>query len=509
LEKELTDITKKSSYVFLGKIIGVIFGLIMNLIIARLYGAELYGRFIYIYTFLSFFPSLTSLGLRNGLIYFIPKYTTNEDTEKRNTLITNTFILTTILSIIVITIIYLNSEFISTNLLNNQELSPLIKIMSPLIILLTLNTISQGVFRGKMEIKDFIIGKDLLMPSIKLLVITVLYFLGLKIEGLILGYYIGFIVSVVYYLVKIILNNNIKLKDVKLKNRKLIYSTFKFSLPLFLTGFLAFFVNKTDTFMIGYFLGDAEVGIYNIALRIGTMSSFVLVAFNTTFAPMISNLYEQNKMKELASIYKIITKWILTINLITFSLFVLFSNEIMMFFGDDFSAGANALIFIGIGQIVNVIVGPAGYLNIMTGKPKYELYNNFIVLITNITLNYMMIPIYGINGAAIASAISVGFINVIRLILVYKELSIHPYSTLYFKAITSILISFIISKILNSVLNIFWIMQVIIVGVFMIFLFIIIYYNLGLSDEDHFILNKIKNKVLSLKKNVINFISLE
>jgi O-antigen/teichoic acid export membrane protein len=500
LEKELTDITKKSSYVFLGKIIGIIFGLIMNLIIARLYGAELYGRFIYIYTFISFFPSLTSLGLRNGLIYFIPKYTTNNDKEKRNTLITNSFILTSVLSVIVIIVISLNSDFISANLLNNSELSPLIKIMSPLIILLTLNTISQGVFRGKMEIKDFIIGKDLLMPSIKLVVVTVLYFLGLRIEGLILGYYIGFIVLIVYYLVKIILNNNIKFKDVKLKNRKLIYSTFKFSLPLFLTGFLVFFVNKTDTFMIGYFLGDADVGIYNIALRIGTMSGFVLTAFNTTFAPMISNLYEQDKMKELASIYKIITKWALTINLIAFSLFVLFSEEIMLFFGQEFTSGAYALIFIGVGQIANVMVGPAGYLNTMTGKPQYALYTNIIVLILNITLNYLMIPIYGINGAAIASALSVSIANIIRLILLYKNLHIHPYKRSYLKVIFSVIVSLFISKTFTFIFELYWIIELILITSIFITSFLSSIYFLGLSDEDLFIINKFKSKFFNLIK---------
>jgi len=496
LEKELTDITKKSSYVFLGKIIGVIFGLIMNLVIARLYGAKLYGRFIYIYTFISFFPSLTSLGLRNGLIYFIPKYTTNNDNENRNTLIINSFILTSLLSIIVIFIISLNSDFISANLLNNSELSPLIKIMSPLIILLTLNTISQGVFRGKMEIKDFIIGKDLLMPSIKLVVVTVLYFLGLRIEGLILGYYIGFIVLIVYYLFKIILNNNIELKNVKLKNRKLIYSTFKFSLPLFLTGFLAFFVNKTDTFMIGYFLRDADVGVYNIALRIGTMSGFILTAFNTTFAPMISNLYEQDKIKELASIYKIITKWILIINLIAFSFFILFSNEIMLFFGKEFTAGAYALIFIGMGQIIRVAVGPAGYINTMTGKPRFELYNNFIVLILNVILNYMLIPIYGINGAAIASAFSVAIANLYRLIMVYKYLKIHPYNSSFIKVLLSVFLSLFISIGLNSLIDIWWIANMIIVSLTFITLFSGIYYKLGFSEEDIFILNKLRNKFL-------------
>lgn len=501
MEKELTDITKKSSYVFAGKIIGIIFGLIMNLVIARLYGAELYGRFIYIYTFISFFPSLTSLGLRNGLIYFIPKYTTNNDKEKRNTLISNSFILTSLLSVVVIILISLNSDFISTNLLNNSELSPLIKIMSPLIILLTLNTISQGVFRGKMEIKDFIIGKDLLMPSIKLVVVTVLYFLGLRIEGLILGYYIGFIVLVVYYLVKIILNNNIKFKDVKLKNRNLIYTTFKFSIPVFLKGFIAFFVNKTDTFMIGYFMQDASVGIYNIALRIGTMSGFILTAFNTTFAPMISNLYEQNRLDKLESLYKVITKWILAVNLIFFSMIILFSEEILFVFGKEFVVGSFALIFISIGQIANVVVGPAGYINTMTGKPKYELYNNFIVLILNIILNYILIPVYGIGGAAVASAISVGTVNFLRLFLVYRDLKIHPYNKDYIKLILSVIFTLSLAFGLNYLLNIYWIFKIVIIILVYILCFVGVNYLFGFSDDDLFLFNKVKKKLLRGVKN--------
>jgi O-antigen/teichoic acid export membrane protein len=501
LEKELTDITKKSSYVFLGKIIGVIFGLIMNLVIARLYGAELYGRFIYIYTFISFFPSLTSLGLRNGLIYFIPKYTTNDDTEKRNTLISNSFILTSLLSIIVITIIIFNSDFISSNLLNNSELSPLIKLMAPLIILLTLNTISQGVFRGKMEIRDFIIGKDLLMPSIKLVVVTALYFLGLRIEGLIVGYYIGFIVLIVYYLIKIVLNNNLKFKEFKLKNKKLIYSTFRFSLPVFLSGFLGFFVSKTDTFMIGYLLGNSDVGVYNITLRVGTMSGFVLTAFNTTFAPVISNLYSNNQIERLESIYKVITKWIFSITLIAFLLITIFSTEIMMFFGQEFKIGAYALIFIALGQIANVIVGPAGYINTMTGNPRYSLYNNFIVLFLNIAMNYMLIPLMGINGAAIATAVSVLIANFIRLFFVYSKLKIHPYSVDYFKITLAIFLSYFISNFINQFLinTMHDLIVILIITIIFFSLFSVFYYIFGISKEDKFILNKMKKKITSFK----------
>jgi O-antigen/teichoic acid export membrane protein len=227
------------------------------------------------------------------------------------------------------------------------------------------------------------------------------------------------------------------------------------------------------------------------------MSGFVLTAFNTAFAPMISNLYEQDKMKELSSVYKIITKWILTINLIAFSFFILFSDEIMLFFGSEFIAGAYALILIGVGQIANVMVGPAGYMLTMTGNPQYSFYINFIVLFLNISLNYFLIPFYGINGAAIASSLSIGLTNIIKLVLVKVKIGTHPYNFSYIKVILanglSLLLAILVDDYLYNKIHLY--LRFLCVSSLFLICFFGIFYLLGFSDEDKFIIKKLHNKL--------------
>ena len=96
---------------------------------------------------------------------------------------------------------------------------------------------------------------------------------------------------------------------------------------------------------------------------------------------------------------------------------------ILGLFGNEFKTGASALIFLTIAQFINAFTGSVGYILQMTGYQKY--YQNVIFLgtIINIVLNYILIPIWGIAGAAIASATSMFFWNLLFTLKVKKILN--------------------------------------------------------------------------------------
>ncbi|ACL71030.1 flippase [Halothermothrix orenii] len=499
MEEELLDVTKKSGVVFIGRIIGVLFGLVFNFIVARYMGAEAYGRFMYVYTFISFFPIITRFGLDQGLVSFLPPLVDDNKVEERNGLITSSILFTLITGFVLSTIIITNSKFIATNILNSPELVDLIRYSTPLLILLAFTQLSRGIFRGIGIIKYFVQGQNILTPIVKIACIITFSFLGFKIYGILISFYISLGLTSLYLFYKILKMGF--LSSIKSINHGLLKDVFRFSFPLLLTGLLGFLINRIDTFMIGYFLSDDKVGIYNIALRIGTMSSFILIAFNTMFAPMISSLHHKGEMDKLAAMYKIITKWILAINLVAFSIILLFNRDIMHLFGKEFIAGSTALVLISIGQVVNAGVGSAGYINVMTGHPHYELYTNILVVGMNVTLNYALIPNYGINGAAVASLISVSLTNIIKLLLVYKDHKIHPYNFDYFKVVGSVTISFMLVYYLNNIIQIFWLIKLLLLTFLFFVMTAIIYYFIGgLSTEDLLVLKKLVGKLYYRKK---------
>ncbi|MCF8008979.1 MAG: flippase [Halanaerobiales bacterium] len=494
IDRELKDITKKSGIVFIGKIISTIIGFFFSLMAARFMGAEVYGKLTYTFTIIILLSVFTRLGLTQGLVQFVSKLT-EQNKEERNSLVTFSIFIVTLISIIFTFFLYKYSNYVAVNILNNKDLSILIKIMSPLIIFLSLNGLSTGIYRGIKTIRYNVFG-SILFSSIKLLLVIIFGYMGFKIYGLALTYHISIIITVIYLYYKI--------KKLKLigKISKTYFSSYidilKFSYPLLMSGLLHFFINKIDIFMIGYYLSSTDVGVYTIALKVGTLTSFVLFSFNTIFAPNIASLYHNEKMSKLKKLYQVITKWIFAINIFVFSLILLLSKDIMTVFGPEFIIGATALILVAIGQVVNAGVGTAGSVNVMTGYPKSELYISIVVFVINISLNYILIPIYGINGAAIASLISVAVMNFMRLYILYKRLDFLPYTKDYLKNIYSTIISFTICYILVPHINTHYFLRLLIIGSIFTVINIISNYYFGFSKEDKLIFKSVLNKIKNI-----------
>ncbi|WP_279401834.1 hypothetical protein [Piscibacillus salipiscarius] len=82
--------------------------------------------------------------------------------------------------------------------------------------------------------------------------------------------------------------------------------------------------------------------------------------------------------------FKTITKWVVTVNLLAFGLILLLNEEIMLVFGYEFLFGSTALVLVAIGQVVNAGVGSAGQFLTMTGHPFLTMIINFMTVILNI-----------------------------------------------------------------------------------------------------------------------------
>jgi len=498
INKELVDITKKSGIVFLGRVFSTIFGFLFSLAAARLMGADVYGKLMYVTVIITMLSLVTKLGLTQGLVQFISRFTENNRIEERNSIISFSFLLVSVFSIILSVILFIFSDFIALNIFNNQKLASLLKVMSPILILLSLIELTPGIFRGLKIVKYQVLGRDLIQSFIRLIMVLILGYLGYKIYGLVAAFYLSMAFSLLYLFYKVYdlnLFGKIKCKFITSYKEILIFSA-----PLLISSILHYSISKVDIFMIGYFLNTSSVGIYTVALKIGTLTNFLLFSINSMFAPNITTLYYNNQMVKLEKLYQVITKWVLGINLSVFFLFIILSKEIMNVFGTEFIIGWIALILITAGQVVNAGVGSAGLINVMTGYPKSELYVSIIVFVINVTLNYFLIPIYGIEGAAFASLISIGVMNLLRLYILYNRLEILPYNKKYLHVIYSAIIAFIIGYIINSYIDLHYLLHILVIGFIFTAIDIFANWQFGLEEDDIMILNKIKEKLLKNKK---------
>jgi len=197
------------------------------------------------------------------------------------------------------------------------------------------------------------------------------------------------------------------------------------SMPLLLVASVNLLMNWTDTVMLGIWTDSESVGIYGIAMRISLVTGFALVSINTIAAPKFAALYAQGMLDELKSLAKKTTR-IMTVSVLPVCLFLILLPGIALgFFGESFLGGRHALSILTLGQFVNVAVGSVAYLLVMTGYQN--TYQKIIVTsaLINVVLNTLLIPLWGIQGAAVATAASLAFNNIAAMMAVRKNLGFY------------------------------------------------------------------------------------
>jgi O-antigen/teichoic acid export membrane protein len=145
-----------------------------------------------------------------------------------------------------------------------------------------------------------------------------------------------------------------------------------------------------------------------------------LVALNTTVQPKITQLYTQKKLDEVQRIAYKSSKLIFLLSVPVFIILLFFSKYVMWLYGLEFMKGAICLSILTIGQVFNTFCGPVAQLLNATGYHKQFRNISLLGAVLNIAMNLILVPKFGIEGAAIANAISMVLWNIIGTVYIKR-----------------------------------------------------------------------------------------
>jgi O-antigen/teichoic acid export membrane protein len=306
-----------------------------------------------------------------------------------------------------------------------------------------------------------------------------------------------FLIAIIYYKRRIPSDIEIKQTDNSFKKELLI-----FSLPLVFSSMSWFLLQGTDKLMIGFFMNEYNVGVYNAASTISGYLNIFLVSITFIYQPIGSKLYALgDKIFEIKNLYQTSAKWIffLVSPLILFVL-LLPSDTISIIFGIEYIGGAFPLFILFLTYTIRVCLGPADGSIILMGKTKEFMFIVVSVALMNFVLNWLLIPDYGITGAAIATGLSITILNFLVLGFLYKISSIHPIKMLYLKILTVFLSLMILDYIiLNFSPLTFSIFDKFLIIIFSYLLFIVFLIIFNLFREEDLLIIKLVEKKLGIK----------
>jgi O-antigen/teichoic acid export membrane protein len=214
-----------------------------------------------------------------------------------------------------------------------------------------------------------------------------------------------------------------QLKDVTSKYK--MRAWLKSAVPFIFLGSLYVISSRIDILMLGAIKGVEVSGLYVPVNRGAQLLTFIPAAIGRVLSSKLVQSHATGKIEELQ---KVMTKSSKVISFTIFPLvfaFILFSDYYLLLFGQEFLNGKTALIILCLGQFINALTGLPDILLNMTGNESYTAMISGIGVALNIALNSLLIPSWGIEGAASATAISIIFVAITNLIIVQRKLGIN------------------------------------------------------------------------------------
>ena len=198
------------------------------------------------------------------------------------------------------------------------------------------------------------------------------------------------------------------------------------ALPFMAIGAMTVITNRTDVVMLGLLRGAADAGVYEIAVRLARLVPFALFVLNSVVAPQLAQFHAEGQH---ASMQRTLTRaahWSLALALPAAVVFWVAGEVVLGIFGPAFAGGYMALAILAGGQLVNVAAGCSGHTLMMGQRERDAAYALVLAVMLNVSLNLALIPPYGIEGAAVATSISLVVWKLLMVRQVVRRLGLNP-----------------------------------------------------------------------------------
>ncbi len=425
-DKDFSELFKKGGLSFLIRIGGQVMGFLLTLIIAHYFGAEGLGDYVLSIVVLRIFTLFSKLGMDTFSIRFIASFAM-QGKWKSIWLLRNKIIrLLSITSLIFSLLMYYFSQDIANLVhakvehirLNAFFVLPMVFFMLHYQSLRGLKQIAQFSFFYRMAQSTFSI--------ISIFIITQFF-----VDGNVPVYaYLSSltIVSLLAFIIFLNSYNKIKQTSIDEQIEELKYSEIlKVSIPLMFAQSVQFIMAWTDKLMLGNMMGSEEVGVYFTAFKLSMFASIALVAVNSIASPKFAELFGKKDFDGLKKVAHQSSKIIFLATLPLVLVFFVLPEFLLGLFGEEFKVGVKAFVFLSFGKLISSFSGSVGNILQMTGKQVIFMNVLFFGAIVNIILNFFLIPKFGINGAALASMISLSMWNLIMVYFVKREFGFYTF----------------------------------------------------------------------------------
>ena len=412
----LRELLSSSSTAFFLKIGSVVVVYLFQFMVAKIYGSEGNGLFSFCFAILNILMILSMLGLETYLIRFIADYANKQYWGAIQWIYQKALGLTVAMGLILGVLLYFTLPALMDSI-GKSEYTKGLQITAIALIPAAVTRLNSEALKGLKKVKLYSLLQNISILAFAMLGIAVLELIRNQQENILWGVLFGEIVVMIwsFYLWRRQTYHKAADEVSPVSNKEML----KTALPLLMASAVFFFMNWTDRIMLGFMASQKDLGVYEVAFKISQLGNMVIFAINTIAAPKFSEFFGKGEMDQFKKMAQQTTGLIVLATLPVIVIILLFPEFLLNIFGAAFIEGKTSLYILAGRTFFTAATGSVVIILNMTGKQKASQFILLIAGILNIGLNYMLIPLYGMHGAAIATLISTILWNGAAMVAIY------------------------------------------------------------------------------------------
>jgi len=404
---------------------------VIAFLLARLLGAEQYGLYNLAISAALLTSGIASFGMESTLVRYVAMLVRQEDNDGLWGALQIGIGLSFLVSVLLGIGLYILAEPLAIHVFHSPELMPLLQLLSITVPFLTLSNVLVGAAHGFKKMEYSAVAQNFVQLLIRLCLVLIFSMLGLNAFLTVIAFGISDIaasLTLVY-----LLRRQLVWRRPQQGARRDVREILSFSLPLWLSGLLLKFRKNLQTILLGALSTVTNVGVFALVSKINLIGHVSYRSLVASVKPVIAEMYVQEEWAQMGGLYQTATRWTFMTNLPMFLVMLLIPEAILSIFGASFVGGATALIILALADLVNAGTGICGSIIDMTGYTRLKLMNSVLAIVLAVACNVLLIPHWGVLGAAAATFLATATINVLRVVEVWFLFRLLPYNWSFLK----------------------------------------------------------------------------
>lgn len=403
VQQDQKYLVKSAVYNLAGTLLKVLAPVLM-IVVARVFDKALFGVFVSTQLWVLTLSRVSVLGLDKGLHRYLPQNLVQGRTRYEGVMesVYRTLLISGGLTLVILLAANFGLHKLSSGLsmLSTAEISLFVLSLLPWSLL----HVFAGTCEGSRRPQYKIFINDFAVSALAPLLALIFYFGGFAEKlALPLGLLLANSLGVVIY---IFIVKNLFPEMPWFIRKKLPRELLHFSLPLGFSEVVTSFLLRVDLWMVLALIGPEAAGIYAVMVTISNGLKTIRQSYNPILLPVVAGMDSSRLKTDLKPVFTYCVSMVTLIQLAIGFFIVLFPEQTMMIAGKSFITKENPVAVLGIlmiGNLINGMFGLSGSVINGLGKSKFMLKMNIVSLVFAITMNYLLIPLFGIAGAALSS----------------------------------------------------------------------------------------------------------